>query len=175
VNLPQAAQPSVSLIATPKQVADALSSFKNGSSPGASGLRPEHLKEAWNSKNAIKNQRFMELLTNFVNAMLRGDVPAEIRPYIAGAPVIPLAKKDGGIRPIAIGEIFRRLVSKIANFHAMSRTKEYFARRQFGVGIKTGAEAILHGVNAPVDHYRDDPSKIMFKVYLRNFFFFEKL
>jgi hypothetical protein len=170
VNLPQAAQPPISLIATPKQVADALSSFKNGSSPGASGLRPEHLKEAWNSKNAIKNQRFMELLTNFVNAMLRGDVPAEIRPYIAGAPVIPLAKKDGGIRPIAIGEIFRRLVSKIANFHAMSRTKEYFARRQFGVGIKTGAEAILHGVNATVDHYRDDPSKIMFKVDLRNAF-----
>jgi hypothetical protein len=39
-------------------------------------------------------------------------VPKEIQPFIAGAFLIGLSKKDGGIRPIAIGDVFRRLTGK---------------------------------------------------------------
>jgi len=59
---------------------------------------------------------------------------------------------------------------KIANFHAIPLCRNYFKGRQFGVGEKSGAEAILHGVNAVVDGYGDDPSKVMFKVDLKNAF-----
>ena len=31
-------------------------------------------------------------------------------PWLAGAPIFPLKKKHGGIRPIAVGEVIRRLV-----------------------------------------------------------------
>ena len=33
-------------------------------------------------------------------------IPEPLRPYFFGARLIPIAKKDGGVRPIAIGTIF---------------------------------------------------------------------
>ena len=38
-------------------------------------------------------------------------IPEHLRPYFFGARLIPIAKKDGGIRPIAIGTIFHKLIS----------------------------------------------------------------
>ena len=38
-------------------------------------------------------------------------IPEHLRPYFFGARLIPIAKKDGGIRPIAIGTIFHKLIN----------------------------------------------------------------
>ena len=38
-------------------------------------------------------------------------IPEPLRPYFFGARLIPIAKKDGGMRPIAIGTIFHKLIS----------------------------------------------------------------
>ena len=38
-------------------------------------------------------------------------IPEHLRPFFFGARLIPIAKKDGGIRPIAIGTIFHNLIS----------------------------------------------------------------
>ena len=43
------------------------------------------------------------------------------RSYIMSAPLTPLRKPDGGVRPIAVGETLRRMVSSIA----MSRVKAH--------------------------------------------------
>jgi hypothetical protein len=58
-----------------------------------------------------------------------------------------LEKRDGGIRPIVVGEIDRRLVSKIVCKAALSSAKTHFEPTQLGVGVKGGAEAIVHSVN----------------------------
>ena len=44
--------------------------------------------------------------------MVAGLAPRELAPFIAGAPLMALVKAGGGLRPIAIGETVRRLVSK---------------------------------------------------------------
>ena len=44
--------------------------------------------------------------------MVAGLAPRELAPFIAGAPLMALVKQGGGLRPIAIGETIRRLVSK---------------------------------------------------------------
>ena len=50
--------------------------------------------------------------------------------------LVPLLKKDGGIRPVVVGEVFRRLLSKlcVANVHLSSL--QYLQPLQLGVGLK---------------------------------------
>ena len=60
-------------------------------------------------------------LTAFVNLMLAGHCPDDVAPTFFGGRLIALNKKSGGIRPIAIGFILRRLTSKCANAHVSSR------------------------------------------------------
>jgi hypothetical protein len=45
--------------------------------------------------------------------LLSGKVINEICPFIFGVSLCALKKKDGGIRPSAIGNIFRRFAAKI--------------------------------------------------------------
>ncbi|GKA61491.1 putative reverse transcriptase domain-containing protein [Tanacetum coccineum] len=51
-------------------------------------------------------------ITQVVNLFLEGNCPTVLGGYIASAPLTPLVKPGGGIRPIAVGTIWRRLVSK---------------------------------------------------------------
>jgi len=52
---------------------------------------------------------------DFVYLVLAGGIPHAVRHAFLGATLHALKKKDGGLRPIAIGLCLRRLVSKIAN------------------------------------------------------------
>jgi len=83
-------------------------------------------------------------LADFVNLVLRGSVPDRVRPVFFGASLFPFLKKDGGIRPIAVGLTLRRLVSKIANSCAQESCSNVLAPTQLGVGVKGGAEALVH-------------------------------
>ena len=56
-----------------------------------------------------------EALTDFVNLVLEGGVPVVIRPSFFGVTLFPFRKKDGGVRPIAVGLTLRRLVARTAN------------------------------------------------------------
>ena len=46
------------------------------------------------------------------NMLLVGWGDSQIGPWLTGAPLIALQKKDGGIRPIAVGEVIRHLASR---------------------------------------------------------------
>ena len=64
--------------------------------------------------------------------------------------LVPIPKKDGGIRPVVVGEVFRRLVSKICVAFIRSDVLEYFQPLQLGVGLSGGAEAVLHACNRAI-------------------------
>ena len=51
-------------------------------------------------------------MTSFVNLVSSHKLPAEVHPIFGGASLIALRKKDGGVRPIAVGLTLRRLVAK---------------------------------------------------------------
>jgi hypothetical protein len=44
---------------------------------------------------------------------LNGDICPGMDKYIAGASLIPLEKVGGGIRPMAVSEVWRRLFAKV--------------------------------------------------------------
>lgn len=63
-------------------------------------------------------------------------------------PASPLAckKKGGGLRPIAVGEVLRRLTSKCISKSVRSKALNILTPLQGGVGVPVGCEAIVHSV-----------------------------
>ena len=101
------------------EVLQAIRSFPNGSGGGLDGLKPQHFKDLVGSggrehESRLLESRLLKSLTHFVNLVLDGCVPQEIRSIFFGASLCALRKKDGGVRPIAIGNTLRRLISKVA-------------------------------------------------------------
>lgn len=133
---------------TAKQVIQALKSFKTGSAPGPSGLRAEHLKGAVFCPTASRAERALQALTTIVNVLASGKAPQEIVPFFFGANLLAARKKNGGHRPIAVGEVLRRLVSKCLAFEVAPRAALLLKPLQLGVGIPGGCEGIIHAMNA---------------------------
>ena len=93
------------------EVFQAVKHFKAGSAPGPSGLRAEHLKEAV-GRSQGNGLACLASLTGVLNKMSAGLMPEEVAPYYCGANLFAALKKQGGIRPVAVGEVLRRLCSK---------------------------------------------------------------
>jgi len=81
-----------------------------------------------------------------------------------------LVKQGGGLRPIAIGETIRRLVSKCCCEATTEDAKVIFGPLQVGVATQGGAEASVHAVRKLAQEFGDDPGKIMLKVDFSNAF-----
>ena len=122
----------------------ALMSFPNGSSAGLDGISPQILKDLTAKSNGQTGLNFLRAFTNLVNVILEGKVPFELRPYFFGAKLIALKKPDGGLRPIAVGNTFRRLSAKCAGYHVFESRQTRYGNRQVGRGTKRGAELASH-------------------------------
>ena len=81
-----------------------------------------------------------------------------------------LNKPDGGLRPIAIGETIRRLVSKCCCWLTSLQAKYIFGSLQVGVATQGGGEAVVHAVRKLADQFGHDPDRIMLKVDFSNAF-----
>ena len=125
---------------TPKQVLRELRSFKPMAAPGPSGLRHTHLPEATDAPSPADKKRFKNLLVRWVQDSASGDLPSWCAPWLAGAKLIPLLKPCGGLRPIAVGEVLRRLISKVLQPRFSDQLAEVLSPLQLGVGVR-GATA----------------------------------
>ena len=145
-NLPPA--PDVSetpaLTVSEDQVQSAIRTMPPGSAAGLDGMRPMHLKELISAEATEPGRRLLRSITNFVNLILSGSVPDCARDSLFGASLCALKKKDGGLRPIAIGSVYRRLASRIAARHLASVIGPELRPVQLGVGTPLGCEAAVH-------------------------------
>ena len=82
----------------------------------------------------------------------------------------PLIKNGGGVRPIAVGEVLRRLTSKLASSAVRHTAVEHLSHLQVGVGIKNGTEAIIHAVNNLLSNEEYCRNNVLLKVDLSNAF-----
>ncbi|XP_076956600.1 uncharacterized protein LOC143631862 [Bidens hawaiensis] len=105
-----------------------------------------------------------------VNLCLRGGCPRSLAGFVASAPLTPLLKPDNGIRPIAVGSIWRRVVSKVAMKGVGKDMAKYLGDFQFGVGVLNGAEAVLHSANRFVNAHHRDGSLAMLTIDFSNAF-----
>ena len=61
------------------------------------------------SETNPRSQTVLGSLCGFVSTVTSGSVPDVIKPLFFGANLTALAKKDSGVRPIAVGNTLRRL------------------------------------------------------------------
>ena len=67
---------------------------------------------------------------------------------VGNSALLALPKPKGGLRPIAIGEILRRLTGKCLCATVKEEAKAYFAPLQVGVACPLGVDAAVHGSRA---------------------------
>lgn len=121
----------------------AIASFSPDTSPGPSGWTPRLLSVARSSAP------FMLFLTSLTGQIAAGIAPGQT--LLCAATLTPLIKPSGGVRPIAVGEIFYRLAMK-AIFAANNRP-EMLLPNQYGIGSKGGVEPITRAVQYAFDNH----------------------
>ena len=125
----------------PLAVRKAAVAFPPGSAPGPSGLRPMHLKECLERINS--GSALLAGLTSFAQAAISGSLHPRIAPLLCASTLVPLQKKDGGVRPIAVGDTLRRVVGKLLLSTSQAREEiKSLQPRQVGVGTPFAAELV---------------------------------
>ena len=149
------------------EINDALRSFPKDTAAGSSSLRAQHLLDACTKAN---KPVVLEQLAAVANILARGDAPPELAPFLAGASLFALDKKDGGIRPIAVGEILRRLVGKVLCKTVQDSATDYFWPHQVGVACSQGTECAVHVVNQWVARNATTANRVVLKLDFANAF-----
>ena len=66
--------------------------------------------------------------------------------------LLAISKKTGGVRPIAVGYVWRRLTATVACCHVKEASATLLAPRQLGFGIAGGAEAVVRAARRYIDN-----------------------
>ena len=128
-----------------EEVKCSLESFPRSSAGGIDGLTPQLLKDMIvNVDEGPEKTQRLQILTDFINLVIAGQVPICIRPIFFAARLIALKKKDNGVRPIAISNSLRRICSKIVAKISLKSLKKRFSGRQLGIGTRSGCEIAVH-------------------------------
>ena len=104
-----------------------------------------------------------------MNLLASGLAPPEVQPFLAGAYLIGLSKKDGGIRPIAIGDIYRRLTGKCLSSLVKEEANCFFLPAQC-VCAPGGGEAVVHAWRHLMEEFKNNPEFIGMKIDFVNAF-----
>ncbi|CAI6000948.1 unnamed protein product [Closterium sp. NIES-64] len=79
----------------------------------------------------------------------RGDVGQGVAQWWTSSSLVALEKPGGGVRPIAVGEVFPRLLARcLAVDYHDAIIRHLKPKGQFGAGARNGAETVIHGVRA---------------------------
>ena len=117
-----------------------LRSFPRGSAGGTSALTAQHLREICGCPGTASSA-LVTIIGDFVN----GNLPEVARKFFYGARLIAFRKPDGGVRPIASGEVFRRLAGKHLARSVERGAGSFFKDAgQIGVATPDGASALVH-------------------------------
>jgi hypothetical protein len=116
---------------------------------GVTQLRFEHLDVVRRCAGTAPFMHACQLLVN-------NDVPDSVLAWLMGARLLALQKPNGGIRPIACGEVLRRLTNKVvcrqmkeafgAFFCPAPRPGAASSVAQVGVATPGGAEIAIHTI-----------------------------
>ena len=151
-----------------EEVALAIRSFPNGSAGRPDGVIPQHLKDMTGACAESGGPVLLSALTALVNIILQGKVPRTVQPLFFGANLTALTKKDGEVRPIAVGCTLRRLAAKLAGRCVMDAMGELLAPRQLGYGTKLGCEAAVHATRLYLSNLQ--PGQVILKLDFQNAF-----
>ena len=153
-----------------EEVMVTLKSFRPSSADGVDGLRLGHLKDLVAPQTAEAGRRLQLALANLCSKLLQGQIPQHARDLLFAANLTALRKKDGGVRPIAVGNVIRRLASKMAAKCVIPELRRQLPPVQLGVGVSSGCEAAAHHVRAFVQSPVMPGNNVLVKLDMKNAF-----
>lgn len=145
-----------------------IKQLDNGSAPGVSGWNGSHLAAVWAGGTKEARDGLHLMLRDLCNGIFSG----ECRKRLLACRLIPLEKNDGGVRPIAIGELFAKAAAHCAVALVKEDTHRLFPRIQYGVQRTGGSETASHLIrNLLRDYLAKHPGQVCaIKLDFRNAF-----
>jgi hypothetical protein len=143
---------------TEQELETALWKAPRGSAPGVDGWRFEHFWDCLRVTSTAVDPaavRLTDALLALVNQAQQGKLPAWSYDLMAGANLVALRKGNADVRPIAMGCVFRKLVSRCLLAHFQALIDAHFLPMQFGVGARSGAETVVHTVSTLMEEHPD--------------------
>jgi len=131
------------------------------STAGVTGWHKTHLAAIASSGDGLS------ALTFVVNAIFKRELPPALNDVINNSTITALSKKDGGIRPICISDVFIRLIAKCTVILEQDFIAKSMSPLQVAVGTRGGAEIAIHGIRAHLDA---NPNHIAVAIDLKNAF-----
>ena len=113
-----------------------IRSAKRGAAPGPSGLTTEHLHPI------LENDSSLTALFRVGVLFSRGHVPPGALEVLRR--ITALAKPDGGIRGIVVGDVLRRVVAKTIAQQIGDQVEKATAPFQFALKTRAGSECVAH-------------------------------
>ena len=138
------------LFVSEEEVMGAMKEFCHSSDGGDDGLRPGHLKDLVAPQTDESGRHLLKAITNLCSKLVRGQKAQHSHDLLFAASLTALRKNDGGIRPFAVGNVFRRLASKIAAKRVIPELWRQIPPVHLGVGVSGGCEAAAHAPRAIV-------------------------
>src|SRR5277367_5484873 len=86
----------------------------------------------------------MQGLAALLQDILDDNLPESIKPYLLSCRLTALNKRTGGIRPIAVSELFYKLAAKFAASCAGKTARHLVSPHQFGIATSHGCEKNIH-------------------------------
>jgi hypothetical protein len=156
--------PGVPIVIDGDNVRAAIRKASVKSAGGPSGLTANHLRSAFLAEDSPLPKRLAAVFTRLVNGGGDTDTVAGL---LGACRLVPLLKAGGGIRPIAIGEILRRLCGRILLQQHAAAACASLEPIQVGVGTKNGGIALFHAAST---YLAANPGKVLLNIDLANAF-----
>ena len=142
-------QPAAPLQLDRSLFAQSLRGAPSGSSAGPGGCSYEMFRVL------LDDHEGLLLLTAAAEDFARGDVPEGIFSAFMLATMTALQKREGGVRGIATGTSFRRLVAKTLARQFMEQVESTCAPFQFALSTRAGTDCVGHAIRVVTERQPD--------------------
>ena len=116
---------------------------------GLSGWKYEHLKLL------LRSTHVQSHLFAAYSALAQGNLPSDAVTLFSASRLIALPKGSNDVSPIAMGEVFRRVVAKAICLEMKSQFSDHFSPIQHGVTAEGGVELLVQHIQALLDENAD--------------------
>ena len=141
------------------------------SASGPDGMPVRHMKLLASVRTGeTSRDSGLAALHSYCILMSQGELHRDAAHYHSWATLLASLKPSGTYRPLAIGTVYRRLVSCVMLKLALPGARSYFQPHQIANGVPSGTEVAIHAFREVLDVHGDDNSRAALFVDARNAF-----
>lgn len=152
------------------EIVKCVRSFPRASETGGSGLTAAHLRDMLDVPAFDTSFCLRESLFRLSTLFIQGKICPTLSPWIAAAPLTAATKRKGGIHPIVVGEVLRRMISSTMMSRVADDASSYLETIQIGVSICGGCESIVHSSHRLTSLLESEPSFGLLQIDFRKAF-----